>query len=189
MVVGARQRVFGVRKENAEDMPETWFLGLLRAENIAFERARADTGVRAKDVPPGITARQYDAAGDYRDLLRDWDRVHLLKSYPAAGDMDRGGGYDSTDGTDPLYLDWVRRVCDSKQNCDDALRDASKTDWRVRAVVESVIVHDVAQPDMLGTLRIGLNALANALNISAQGKLDKSENRTLITTSEFAPAG
>jgi len=170
----ARERVFGVSKQTAEDMPESAFLGRLRADNIAFERAAKSGGTRRGDVPPGITARQYDAATDYQELIRNWDRVHLLKGYPEAANMDRGGGYDSSDGTDPFYLDWVRRICDTKQNCDDVLRDAAKVDWRVPIVIEAVVMHGNRAPDMLGTLRIGLNALANALNIPAEGTVTVS---------------
>ena len=142
----ARQRVFGVGSETARAMPETTFLVRLFA-----------TGE--------VSQRQYDAAVQYEEIRRAFVQLHPTRGYPEAGNLDRGGGFDASDGSEPDYVRRFNRVSDQERACRQALYDADKDDARASHAVEHVVMQRFAQPHLVVPLRIGLNALANALNI------------------------
>src|SRR3990167_9560626 len=74
VALGARMRVYGASKAIAEGMPGTSWLAYLVA-----------TG----EIEP----RQYEAAMGWRDLDEQYHKLHPIKRYPEAGNLDRGGGY------------------------------------------------------------------------------------------------
>src|SRR3990167_1739681 len=81
VALDARMRVYGASKAIAEGMHGTNWLAYLVA-----------TGE--------LKQRQYDAAMGWQELCEDYHKLHPVKRYPEAGNLDRGGGYDGTEDGD-----------------------------------------------------------------------------------------
>jgi hypothetical protein len=144
----ARQRVFGVSAASAARMPETSGLGRLRV-------------LGATD---GISWAQYEAACEYRSIVRRYHSLHPIRGYPHPGDYGPRGGDGAADADD-AYVQSFRRAVDRYEDCRSALREAGAVDWRVQQVVDNVVLDGFEMPHQLGALRLGLNALAHMLRI------------------------
>ena len=110
-----------------------------------------------------ISRQQYAAAIDYRDVVAEYARLHLLKTYPESGNLDRGGGHDNSDGTHPDYVARFKDACDDWWACQLALAETASIDHWARQVTENVVVRGYEMPHLVPSLRIGLNAIAKAL--------------------------
>lgn len=141
----ARTRLFGVSRSQAAAMPETSFLGLLRASDA-------------------ISQRQYDAAMKFRQVMEDYHREHPIKGYPHVDPLHGGGGYEG----EPSERDWYqwRRAWDGFDMANVALMKACAVDHRARAVVEAVVLNDAWQPHTVDALKIGLDHIADAFGLS-----------------------
>lgn len=145
VVLEARQRVFGVSPTVSRLMPETSFLGRLRAQNE-------------------ISQRQYDAAMKYREAEQLYDSLHPVKGYPQAGNLDRGGSFDGRE-VDQDYIDRFTLALTRHQRCATALRGTASVDAHAEAVTKNVVLKGYEMPMHIPTLRIGLNALAKVLGL------------------------
>ena len=144
VVLEARQRVFGVTADEAGKMKETSFLSRLL-------------------VTKEISRRQYGALMGYRNVCEEWGKLHPTKKVQQAADMDRGGGHDNSDGTDPKYVahfNWCRKRFN---RCEEALAETAREDHWARQVVQNVVILGWEDPVHTPSLRIGGNALAHAL--------------------------
>lgn len=141
----ARERVFGLSKRQASEMPETSVLGRLCA-----------TGE--------ISRRQWEAGARYAEIVREHDMLIGVRSLPKAGDLDRGGGHDGeeSDAARARYRSAMARY----DRCRSALRDAMREDRMAASVVDAVAMNNWALPDLVHSLRIGLNHLAQATDIA-----------------------
>ena len=146
----ARERVFKVTAMVAAEMPETSFLGRLRA-----------TGE--------LSRRQMEAANAYRAILEEFHRLYPTRGYPEAANLDRGGGHDSSDGTEPEYVLRFRSLTAKERLCRQVLQDS---DHRAPNIVNAIVLLDHWQPQMIGVLRVGLNALANVLDIPQEKTIE-----------------
>jgi hypothetical protein len=140
VVLEARQRVFSVSAKQAKDMPEPTFLGRL----IAMGQ---------------ISQEQYNAATNYQEASLQYDSLHLVRRVAAAGDLDRGGGHDGSDGTDDAYLRRFRYWRDRFLRFERALNETASQDAHAPAVTRNVVLHGFDMPHFVGSLRIGLNGL------------------------------
>lgn len=168
----ARQRVFGISAELAQSMPETSSLGKLK-------------------VQKEITQRQFDAAGEYAKLMMTYDRLFPIKPLQPAGDLDRGGGYDASEGTDEWYIQHFRKTSRTVASCRDALMEADRTDSRCSRTVANVVFNDAYMPHLVGPLRLGLNALARVFDLPLPGQgLDiQGTGMDKFTIRSTSPAG
>lgn len=144
----ARQRVFGLSPASAARMPETSSLGRLRA-------------LGATD---GISWAQYEAACQYREIVTRYRSLHPVRGYPAPGDYGPKGGDGAADADD-AYVRAFQRARDRYEACRAALREADLVDWRASGVVDKVVLTDWNMVHLIGSLRLGLNALAHMLRI------------------------
>jgi hypothetical protein len=163
VVLTARQRVFRVNAETAIAMPETSFLGRLLA-----------TGE--------LSRRQYDTATSYQEHRREYDRLFPVRQYPEAANLDRSGGHDNRAGDEPEYVAYCRIVQETDRRCERALFDADREDRDASNMVELIVMKGERFGYGVGSLRIGLNWLARALDIPGQIVARKA-------VSDFAPAG
>ena len=146
VVIGARQRVFGLTLGEARRLQETSNLARLRLDD-------------------SISERQLRAAWAYQELMRDYDRLFPLRPVQLAGDLDRMSGYDDSGGADAAYIEMSNHVLRRYSACRQALVDADKVDFRASGTVRRVALEGIAQPHLSDALRVGLNALATAVNI------------------------
>lgn len=150
----ARERVLALTAAAATRLPETTELGRLLA-----------TGE--------ISQRQYDAGDDYAKAVRAHDSLLGVRGYPRAGDLDRaGGGHQSTEESDEERAGY-RRAMSKYDRSRSALREACREDRMASAVVDAVCVNGWELPDLVPSLRVGLNHLAR-LSTSAPRALDTS---------------
>ena len=146
VAIEARSRMFGLPLSQTPKSISTSFLGRLRATEQLSER-------------------QYEAAKQYQDLMHQVARFHMLRGFPNAGDLDRGGGYDDSDGTEEDYVAKFRSTMSLEERCRIALNEANHSDDRTGSAVQFVVLQDYEQPHLVGALRIGLNALARVFGI------------------------
>lgn len=160
------------RQERRENMQST-----------ALEARARQFGMAPKDVPPDIetnvlgrlratgeiSPRQHEAGTIYRRIVAVYDRAHLAKGVPKAGDMDRSGGFDGIDPFHPEFREaWeadhakaVRRY----DECEAALQQANVEDRHASYTVKAVVIADWAVDYFTPALRVGLNALAHVLQL------------------------
>lgn len=150
VVKEARQRVFGLSRDQASAMPETSTLGRLVA-----------TGE--------ISRRQYEAAALYGEIVRQHDILLGAKRLPRAGDLERQSGHDNEDGSSAAYRARYRHAMARYDRCRAALREAAAEDGMASSVVDAVAIADWWLPDLTPSLRIGLNHLARALGVPPSG--------------------
>jgi len=154
----ARQRVFGL---SAEDAP------LQEAESLV-----------GRLVLMGMLDDwHWKAALQYEEIVRAADRCYLAKGFPSPGDLNRRGGHDDSDGTEPAYVDACRAAINQANRCHRALRDsgAETDDPFVRGAVDMLVFDGAYNHRFLGAARIGLNALARLLHIPMTRKLRKQD--------------
>lgn len=143
----ARQRVYGLTKAQAAQTDvESSFLGRLYAMRE-------------------ISKRQYDTASAYLELCREYDRLHPVRGFTEAGNLDRGAGYDASDGTEEWYLKRFWRVTQKYAACHQALRATQTVDIHAQQITDNVVLKRYEMPAHVASLRIGLNALAKPLDI------------------------
>ena len=99
-----------------------------------------------------------------------------IKSYPLAGDLNRQAGHDGEDGTSKKYQERFDKSKKRWDLCQGALRSTNSKDRLAASVVDAVCMADWALPDMVASLRIGLNALVRALGLAEEG-VDKETER------------
>lgn len=145
----ARGRLFGLDGSQVPPDIETNVLGRLRA-----------TGE--------VSQRQYDAGTQYRAIVRAYDRIHLIGGLPKAGDLNRGGG--GIDGADPFDPDTreaheaeTARAVKRYRECEAALRQCE--DRHASPTVKAVVIADWPADFFTPALRVGLNALAQSLQL------------------------
>jgi len=165
-------RAYGLSEDQAIAMPQTSFLGELRRSGE-------------------IAQHQYEAALAYEELWRSYLALFPIRSLPEAGNLDRGGGYDASDGTEPDYVERVKRITAKMAQCREALRGADKGDFRASWALEKIVLDNARQPHAVGSLRIALNAIARVFEIPLPGpRLDKPGGALdKSKVSDFAPAG
>lgn len=140
VVLEARTAVFGLTPDQARAMPETTVLARLY-------------------VTGELSEAQYEAGTWYRGVVREYDRYMLAKGLPAPGDLNRSHGHDNDDGTDGKYVDRFKAAIAMFSRCDRALMGCG--DRMARASVNAIVLSDLDAPYFVGSLRIGLNALAH----------------------------
>lgn len=168
VAMAARQRVFGLTPDQAVRMPETSVLGWLCA-----------TGE--------ISARQNEAASIYHRLTRSYDKVMgwhhptgVIARMVATRDdekpvSDRDVVILPTaphDGTDQDYVEWCEGVVMAFDDCRRAL--AGCGDRFALSVVNAVVLSDRDIPFFIGALRVGLNALAQALRLPPEPEPERA---------------
>lgn len=147
----ARSRMFGLPLSQTPKNVLSSFLGRLRAREE-------------------ISERQYEAAKKYQDLMRQVSALHMLRGFPEAGNLDRGGGYDGSDGTEEDYVARFKATMVLEERCRRALAEANHSDSRTATAIQFVVLHDYDQPHLVGAIRIGLNALARIFGIPVTGQ-------------------
>lgn len=162
VVLGARQRVHGLTEAQASQMPETTILGRLRA-----------TGE--------ITARQYEAGVEYRQVVSLYDKAMMVRKPesilakmavskdeepPRREKTDWRRPYRFSDGSDDDYVEWFEMVLRVYDRCERALVECP--DRMAKAAVNACALADFDAPHFVGSLRIGLNALARVLDVSQE---------------------
>lgn len=153
----ARARIFGVAEKTAADMPETSWLGVLRAEGRRCDDELAKSALRGEYR--GITTSQYEAAKQYAGIVEDRRRMLQVPGFPEAANLDRQGGRGGDEVT-PGYADWCARVQRRLNLCEQAL---DRLNDHERSVTKAVVLNGYQMPHRLDELRAGLNALAKAL--------------------------
>lgn len=138
-VLMARERVYRLTAAQAVRMTETSVLGRLEA-------------VQA------LSRRQYEALVRYRGICRAYDRAMHARRLPSPSDYDRIGGHDPAGGDDPAYVGWVAAAVAAYDACRLVL--AGCADPMARAAVNAVALSDLEVPHLIGSVRIGANALA-----------------------------
>src|SRR5690606_19044956 len=98
----------------------------------------------------------------YRAIVRRYHSLHPVRGYPRPGDYSPRGDDGAADADD---VQAFRRAVERYEGCRSALREADQTDWRVSQVVDNVVLAGWEMPHQLGSLRLGLNALAHHLRI------------------------
>jgi hypothetical protein len=103
-----------------------------------------------------------NAAHEYERVQRNYRHAILARQLPSAGDLDRTHGYDGDDGLHPAYVEWCqkaeRRMAESRR----ALLEAGPL---VLFAVDTWVMEDKAVYELLGDLRLGLNALARLYGV------------------------
>lgn len=159
VVQEARQRVHGLSKTQAREMPETTRLGRLVA-----------TGE--------ISRVQYEAGSQYRDVVYRRDRAIGVRRVQPAGDLDRQAGFDGEESEQEAERS--RKAVQAYQDCWQALYvDATHEDRYAASTVETVVLHDWNIPHFTPSLRVGLNHLARVLRIAEVG-VDNSRKSASI---------
>lgn len=142
--VTARQRVHGLPMALAATVDGGDVLGRLALVGTAGD---------------GITALQRDAGRLYEDIVRTYQRFIGIPPLTSGSRLDRTGGHDDRDGTDPDYIAAYERA---KGRYVRARRCVLlTTDANAQMVLDGVVLDDVDMRSQTGTLRIALNALAH----------------------------
>lgn len=137
-----RQRLFGIPAWEATQPEWSTYLGRL------YKAGEIDR-------------TQFNAGTAWVALRRDVAKEAGSKGLPAASDMDRGAGYDGREGDDAAYVTWAQGVRTRYRRCLQAL-DATGDPYAVWAL-EWGAVADKSVGMFLGSLRVGLNAIARVL--------------------------
>jgi len=161
------------------------------AQHVALSARRRLFGLSAEDAPKqeaeSLVGRlvlmgmlddwHWKAALQYEEIVRAADRCYLAKGYPSPGDLNRSGGYDGSDGTEPGYVAACTSAILSANRCHRALRDSGieTDDAFVRGAVDMLVFEGAYNHRFLGSARIGLNALARLLHIPMVRKLRKQD--------------
>lgn len=172
VAVSARQRVLGLSKTQARQALETSVLGKL-------------------EVQGEITRTQYEAGKEYAEVVREWLSMIGAKDAASGGDFNRSGGYDDSDGTDPQYRKRFNAARTRYELVLSTIRQTASTEPNVGFVVHGVCRMDLDCGNHVGTLRIGLNALARALNVVDAGVDSRAKSNqitSLMQGEKFASA-
>jgi hypothetical protein len=142
----ARERVFGLSPDQARSMPETSPLGRLRATRE-------------------ISMRQYEAGARFQRIAQDYDKAMLAKGVPSGGDLNRSRSFDADDGTEAEYVAWCRKAIARYKDCHRALEDANREDRNAAMATKLIAVVGFDKPELVASLRVGLNAIAHVLQL------------------------
>lgn len=107
----------------------------------------------------GISAQQRDAGKLYEEIVRDWNAAILARRVMSGSDLERTGGHDSSDGTEPDYVAKYERAKGRYVRARRAL--LLSHDAMAQMVIDAVVLDDIPMDCHVGTLRVALNALAH----------------------------
>lgn len=107
----------------------------------------------------GISPLQRDAGRLYAEIVRTFQAVILARRVRSGSELDRAGGHDGSDGTDPEYVARYDRAVGRYRRARHALSFCG--DRLAQLVVDGVVLDDRPMWGHLGTLRYALNALAH----------------------------
>lgn len=139
----ARQRVFGLSEVHARLPDATDVLGRLCLLG----------------VPDGISTTQRDAGRLYEEIVHTYGMMMLARRMRSSSDMDLVAGHDSSDGTDPTYVEKFERAKGRWTRARQRILTCG--DHRAQIVLDAVVLEDRPMHEHLGTLREVLNALAH----------------------------
>ena len=108
-----------------------------------------------------ITRPQLDAGLAYAQMRSDYNRVMMSRPMPSGSDLERQHGHDGSDGTDPAYVAWSARIRQLHERCVLALM--ATMDLHATAAIERVAVEDRPAGNLVGSLRLALNAVGKVL--------------------------
>lgn len=145
VVIGARQRVFGLSEGEAKMM-------------------EAGSAVGRLFLAKEISRRQLDAAARYEEAMRLSRWAMLVKPVLSGSDLNRSGSHDNSDGTDPRYVAQCKAAVEQARNCRRALTEAGSF---CMSAVDGIVMDGQDMPSFVGDLRVGLNAIARLFKIPA----------------------
>lgn len=118
-----------------------------------------------------IGRHQFEAARKYEEVVALANAAILARGFPTPGDLNRSGGHDDSDGTEPGYVARCKAATDKANHCWRALREAGQL---CRWAVDTIVIEDQPVPHAIGDLRLGLNALCRVLKIEIPGGTQKA---------------
>lgn len=128
----------------------------LNADQAKHVKAATALGRMAFHAP--LTEEQWEAGEWYREIRIAERRALLVRHIASAGDLERMGGYDARDGTDPAYIESVQRALERGETCRRALLECGEA--LAQMVLEAVVMEDKEMLPFSGELRCALNAIA-----------------------------
>jgi hypothetical protein len=158
VVETARQRVY-----------ELWPYQASQWESVdAVGRAflRGHFGDLSTDVGKAQASAMLSAARLYEQVQINHRRAVEARRMRSGGDLDRSGGYDASDGTEPLYVHWCENAEREMRETRRALLEAHPL---AQLAVDAWVLEDKTAYGLLGELRVGLNALVRLYAIPAEG--------------------
>lgn len=152
VVVDARVRLFGVSQDKAKTQEAGHALG----------REWLRTRFFSDDDVEKISAKQVAAAELFEKIHRNYSRALMAKNVASAGNLDRQGGHDSSDGAEP---DYVARCSADERAYVESRRVLLDTSPLALFAVETWVLEDKQAWSLLRPLRLGLNALVRLYKI------------------------
>lgn len=158
-----RRRVYGLNEDQSKDVKAEsalgrivlkWFVPKLphESEHAALERMRINEMVQSL----------WESGEWYRSIRAEEQRALLVRQIASAGDLERMGGYDARDGTDPAYVESVQRALERGELCRRALLECGEV--LAQMVIEAVVTENKDMPGFSGELRCALNAVDRVRN-------------------------
>lgn len=140
VAVEARQRVYDLPEEIAETKEAGSAAGRLYRNGL-------------------LTREQFDAVETFAEIRRDYERAILIRRMGSSSDLNRRGGYDGSDGTEPSYVAFYDRA---KGRYERARRAILMThDHFAMLAIEAVANDESEMWEFVGSTRIAANAVAH----------------------------
>ena len=153
--IGYRQRVFGRSDADADQPEAATVLGRLAQDGFLWPHKSSDRR-RQNDL-------LREAGEFYLKTRTAAQKAMLVKPIASAGNLERAGGFDGSDGADPDYVERCRRAI----QVNDDLRNAIyvRAGWQAVYAVDLTVWSDFSprEPDHL---RNGLKAIRSFMDAS-----------------------
>lgn len=147
VAVEARQRVYGLSEPDAKTVDGGDIIGHLY-------------------LSKQITRLQLQACRKFEEVMRDLQWAVLIRPEKSPSDLNRSGGHDSSDGTDPEY---VAKVDRAKGRYHRALRAVISTyDSMAWMAILGWVMDGKEMWSQIGSLRIAANAVAHEFGAELQ---------------------
>lgn len=153
--VEARQRVHGLTEKQA------------RSRNGGDELGRlAFLGKEG-----GLSLTQVEALRLYGEIHEAMERAILVRKVKCGSDYERSlrGGYDSSDGTDPIYVAEYDRAMGRYRRARSAV--LSTQDSFAQMSTDALVLDDKLMWDHIGAIRVTANALAHEFRDEVEARL------------------
>ena len=160
---GDRQRSH-VQAEQEREAKSTVIDARMRLLGVTYEAAaQPDTGsaIGYAVHTKALSREQGEALFEFERVRRAYDTAILVKRVGSAGDLDKAGGFDDSDGTDDLYVDRCaaarRRYAESRRAILEA--GAQLREPAVMMAVEAWALENKPLWGLLIPLRVAANVL------------------------------
>ena len=146
--IEARQRVFNMSAELADSQDG----------GCCARRMLLKSTERRQEA-----ARYFDAIDELRRAKKAHDKAILARGVPSGGDLGRTGGFDDSDGTDPVYVAKCRRAVGQWKELRRAILECGQP--MAMMAVDAIVFEERDQWNLLGDLRCALNAVNRVLGL------------------------